>query len=234
LAILDDVGAIIVIAAFYTTDLHWLSLALAAAGGAVLFLLNRRGVTRLAPYLLTGAFIWVCVLKSGVHATLAGVVVAVAIPLGSHGRGEPSPLEQLEESLHPWVSFAILPLFAFANAGVSLGGLSLAKLLAPVPLGIVLGLTIGKPLGIFGATWLAVMSGLAQRPEGAGWVQVLGVGMLGGIGFTMSLFIGMLAFSDAQHAAQLRLGVLAGSMLSAAAGYLVLRLSAPRPRGSPG
>ncbi len=234
LAILDDLGAILIIAAFYTTDLHWLSLLLAAAGSAVLFALNRRGVTRLAPYLLTGAFIWVCVLKSGVHATLAGVVVAMAIPLTGRAPGEPSPLEQLEESLHPWVSFAILPLFAFANAGVSLAGLSLAKLVAPVPLGIALGLFIGKPVGIFAATWAGVASGLAPKPEGATWLQILGVGMLGGIGFTMSLFIGMLAFADAEHAAQLRLGVLAGSLLSAAAGYLVLRLSVPRPRGSPG
>jgi NhaA family Na+:H+ antiporter len=234
LAILDDLGAILIIAAFYTTDLHWLSLLLAAVGGAVLFVLNRRGVTRLAPYLLTGAFIWVCVLKSGVHATLAGVVVAMAIPLTSRAPGEPSALEQLEESLHPWVSFAILPLFAFANAGVSLAGLSLAKMAAPVTLGIALGLFVGKPLGIFAATWLAVKSGLATKPEGAGWVHLLGVGMLGGIGFTMSLFIGTLAFSDAEHAAQLRLGVLAGSLLSALVGYLVLRLSVPRLRGSPG
>ena len=140
LAILDDLGAILIIAAFYTADLHWLSLLLAAAGGAMLVALNACGVTRLAPYLLTGVFIWVCVLKSGVHATLAGVVVAIAIPLGGKGADEPSLLEQLEERLHPWVAFGILPLFAFANAGVSLAGLSLAKLLEPVPLGIALGL----------------------------------------------------------------------------------------------
>jgi Na+:H+ antiporter, NhaA family len=234
LAILDDLGAIVIIAAFYTADLHWLSLLLALAGSAVLLLLNRRGVMQLAPYLLTGLFIWVCVLKSGVHATLAGVVVAMAIPLTGRSPGDPSPLEQLEESLHPWVAFAILPLFAFANAGVSLAGLSLAKLAAPVPLGIALGLFIGKPLGIFVATWAAVVSGLAPRPDGASWLHILGVGLLGGIGFTMSLFIGMLAFSDAEHAAQLRLGVLAGSLLSAAAGYLVLRLSVSRLHGSPG
>jgi NhaA family Na+:H+ antiporter len=234
LAILDDVGAIIVIAAFYTPGLHWLALLLAGIGSVVLLVLNRFGVTRLAPYLLTGAAIWVCVLESGVHATLAGVVVAMAIPLHSRSPGAPSPLEQLEESLHPWVSYAILPLFAFANAGVSLAGLSLGSLAAPVPLGIVLGLVIGKPLGILGATWLAVRYGLAQRPEGAGWPQLLGVGMLGGIGFTMSLFIGMLAFSSAEHAAQLRLGVLAGSLVSATAGYLVLLFSAPRPLGPPG
>lgn len=226
LAILDDLGAIVIIALFYTDHLSWLSLALAGTGIAVLWVLNRRGVTRLAPYLLTGVVIWICVLKSGVHATLAGVVVAFAIPLASRSEREPTLLEQLEESLHPWIAFGVLPLFAFANAGVSLQGLSLAKLLEPVPLGIALGLFIGKPLGIFGVSWLAIKSGLAARPEGASWVQLLGVGLLGGIGFTMSLFIGTLAFDEAAKAAQLRLGVLAGSLLSATAGYLLLRLSA--------
>ena len=150
------------------------------------------------------------------------------------GAGEPSLLEQLEERLHPWVAFGILPLFAFANAGVSLAGMSLGRLVEPVPLGIALGLFIGKPIGILAATGIAVASGLAPRPEGASWAQLAGIGMLGGIGFTMSLFIGMLAFTEPIHAAQLRLGVLAGSLLSALAGYLVLRLSAPAPRGSPG
>ncbi len=234
LAILDDLGAILIIAAFYTSDLSWSSLLLAAAGVVVLLALNARGVTRLAPYLLTGVFIWVCVLKSGVHATLAGVVVAIAIPLGRAGAGEPSLLEQLEERLHPWVAFGILPLFAFANAGVSLADMSLDRLFDPVPLGITLGLFIGKPIGILVATGVAVASGLAPRPEGASWAQLAGIGMLGGIGFTMSLFIGMLAFSEPIYAAQLRLGVLAGSLLSALAGYLVLRFTAPAPRGSPG
>jgi Na+:H+ antiporter, NhaA family len=234
LAILDDLGAILIIAAFYTANLHWLALLLAAAGGAVLLMLNLCGVTRLAPYLLAGIFIWVCVLKSGVHATLAGVAVAIAIPLRAKAADEPSLLEQLEERLYPWVAFGILPLFAFANAGVSLAGMAPAKLLEPVPLGIVLGLCIGKPIGILGATGLAVASGLAARPQGASWTHLLGVGMLGGIGFTMSLFIGMLAFSEPAHAAQLRLGVLAGSVLSAVAGYLILRFIAPALRGSPG
>jgi NhaA family Na+:H+ antiporter len=233
LAILDDLGAILIIAAFYTSDLYWLALLLAAAGVALLWLLNAGGVTRFAPYLLIGIFIWVCVLKSGVHATLAGVIVGLAIPLTNDTPDRPSLLEQLEESLHPWVAFGVVPLFAFANAGVSLQGLSLARVLDAVPLGIALGLFIGKPVGIFGATWAAVRAGLAPQPQGARWVQVLGVGMLGGIGFTMSLFIGMLAFSDSTHATQLRLGVLFGSLLSAMAGYAVLRLSAPAPRGSP-
>jgi NhaA family Na+:H+ antiporter len=233
LAILDDLGAILIIAAFYTSDLYWLALLLAAAGVALLWLLNAGGVTRFAPYLLPGIFIWVCVLKSGVHATLAGVIVGLAIPLTNDTPDRPSLLEQLEESLHPWVAFGVVPLFAFANAGVSLQGLSLARVLDAIPLGIALGLFIGKPVGIFGATWAAVRAGLAPQPQGARWVQVLGVGMLGGIGFTMSLFIGMLAFSDSTHATQLRLGVLFGSLLSAMAGYAVLRLSAPAPRGSP-
>jgi len=229
LAILDDLGAIVIIALFYTDHLSWLSLALAGAGIVVLWALNRRAITRLAPYLLTGIVIWFCVLKSGVHATLAGVVVAFAIPLASRKEGEPTLLEQLEESLHPWIAFGVLPLFAFANAGVSLQGLSLGKLLEPVPLGIALGLFIGKPLGIFGLSWLAIKSGLAAKPQGASWVELLGVGMLGGIGFTMSLFIGTLAFSEVDKAAQLRLGVLAGSLLSATAGYLLLRLTSSAP-----
>jgi Na+:H+ antiporter, NhaA family len=225
LAIIDDLGAIIIIALFYTDNLSLLSLSLALAGIVVLAALNARGVTRLAPYLLTGIFIWVCVLKSGVHATLAGVAVALAIPLTSKVEGEPSLLEQLEESLHPWVAFAVLPLFAFANAGVSLQGLSLDNLLEPIPLGIAAGLFAGKAIGVFGATWIAVMGGLAGKPDGATWFQILGIALLAGIGFTMSLFIGMLAFPDPAEAASLRLGVLTGSLLSAVAGYLILAAS---------
>jgi len=233
LAIIDDLGAIVIIALFYTEHLSPDSLLPAAAGVAVLWGLNARGISRPAPYVLTGLFIWVCVLKSGVHATLAGVAVALAVPLRPDTPGQPSLLEQLEESLHPWVAFAVLPLFAFANAGVSLQGLSLAKLLQSVPLGIALGLLVGKPLGIVGATWLAVKGGLAPRPEGASWRQILGIGMLGGIGFTMSLFIGTLAFPDPVHAAQLRLGVLAGSIVSAVVGYLQLVGSGSDPLRRP-
>jgi NhaA family Na+:H+ antiporter len=229
LAIIDDLGAIIIIALFYTDNLSLLSLSLALAGIVVLAALNARGVSRLAPYLLTGLFIWVCVLKSGVHATLAGVAVALAIPLTNKADSEPSLLEQLEESLHPWVAFAVLPLFAFANAGVSLQGMSLENLLEPIPLGIAAGLFAGKAIGIFGATWIAVMGGLAGKPDGATWLQILGVALLGGIGFTMSLFIGMLAFPDPAEAASLRLGVLTGSLLSAVAGYLILAASVRGP-----
>jgi NhaA family Na+:H+ antiporter len=229
LAIIDDLGAIVIIALFYTDHLSWEMLAPAAVGVAVLAALNARGVTRTAPYVLTGIFIWVCVLKSGVHATLAGVAVALAIPLQDGGGERASLLEQLEENLHPWVAFGVLPLFAFANAGLSLEGLSPAKLLEPVPLGIAAGLFPGKLIGILGAIWLAVALGLARKPAGASWVQLTGIAALGGIGFTMSLFIGTLAFADPAHAAQVRLGVLAGSVVSAVAGYLVLRASAAEP-----
>ena len=198
----------------------------AAAGVVVLALLNFRGVTKIAPYVLAGIFIWVCVLKSGVHATLAGVVTALAVPLSSPSLEEPSPLEHLEKELHPWVAFGVLPLFAFANAGVSLAGLTVDKLLGTITLGVALGLFIGKPVGIFTATWLAVRTGLGAPPEDASWRQILGVAMLGGIGFTMSLFIGMLAFPGAAHAAEVRLGVLVGSVLSALAGYYVLNSAA--------
>ena len=225
LAILDDLGAIVIIALFYTLNLSVASLALAAAGCAMLAALNHQGVTRLAPYLLTGLFIWVCVLKSGVHATLAGVVVAVAIPLRSRNPEHPSLLEELEESLHPWITFGVLPLFAFANAGVSLAGVSFAKLFEPIPLGIALGLFLGKGIGITSAVWLAVKSGIARLPNGATWPQMRAVAVLGGIGFTMSLFIGMLAFPEPQYATPLRVGVLAGSLVSAVIGYVLMRLA---------
>ncbi len=229
LAILDDLGAIIIIALFYTAKLNLMALALALAGVAALFALNRRSVSVFWPYLLVGLFVWLCVLKSGLHATLAGVVVALFIPLDTEPSKseELSLLEKLEEALHGPVAFAILPLFAFANAGVSLAGMSFDKLFASVPVGIALGLFLGKPIGIFLATWLSVVSRMAPKPEGATWVQVLGAGMLGGIGFTMSLFIGMLAFTDAARAAELRLGVLTGSLFSAVAGYALLRFTKP-------
>ncbi len=223
LAIIDDLGAIVIIALFYTAKLSLLALALAAAGIVTLALLNASGVTRLAPYVLVGIFIWVCVLKSGVHATLAGVVVALAIPLRAEGQAPYSPLESVRTALHPWVTFLVTPLFAFANAGVSLDGFTLAKLFAPIPLGIALGLFVGKQMGIFGASYLAVKSGLARMPEGATWSQLYAVAIIAGIGFTMSLFIGMLAFDEAAFAADVRIGVLSGSLLSAAVGYVLMR-----------
>jgi NhaA family Na+:H+ antiporter len=221
-AIIDDLGAIVVIALFYTDQLSLPMLAGAVASGAALLALNRAGVTRVDAYLAIGLVMWLCVLKSGVHATLAGVLTALAIPLRD-GRGG-SPLQSLEHGLHPWVSFLILPTFAFANAGVSLAGVTLATLFQPVTLGIALGLLLGKPVGVFGTVALMSALGLAPRPAGAGWAQGLGVALLCGIGFTMSLFIGGLAFEGQgpQWETQVKLGVLAGSMVSAALGAAVL------------
>ena len=235
LAIIDDLGAIVIIALFYTANLSVAALLLAAAGIAVLLVLNRRGVGSVAPYVLAGAFIWVCVLKSGVHATLAGVIVGLSVPMQARSGGAVvQPLARLQESLHPWVAFAILPIFGFANAGVSLAGVSVAALLEPIPLGIALGLFVGKQIGIFATTWLAVKSGLCRALDGATWVQVWGVSVLGGIGFTMSLFIGTLAFPEPEHAAAIRIGVLAGSLASAIVGWLVLRATLRGPPVSAG
>jgi NhaA family Na+:H+ antiporter len=225
LALIDDLGAIVIIAVFYTADLSFLSLGLAALGLLALAGLNLFGIRRLAPYLLVGLFIWVCVLKSGVHATLAGVAVAMFIPIRpAPGRDEEeSPLERLEHMLLPWVGFAIMPSFAFANAGVSFAGLSREDLTAPLSLGIALGLFLGKQLGVFVVGWLVVRIGLCRRPAGLSWPAFYGVSLLAGIGFTMSLFIGSLAFEDLAHATAIRLGVFSGSLLSAVTGYLWLR-----------
>ncbi len=230
LAIIDDLGAIIIIALFYSGHLSVSALALAAAGIATLVALNRSGVTKVWPYLIVGLFVWLCVLKSGVHATLAGVVTAIAIPFnGPKGSGD-GPLLKLEHVLGPWVSFAIVPMFAFANAGVSLHGITFGELLTPIPLGIALGLFFGKAIGIYGFAKAAIRAGLGEMPRGASDVQLLGTAVLGGIGFTMSLFIGMLAFPGAAAAADLRLGVLTGSLISAAVGYIILA----NARGSKG
>lgn len=222
LAIIDDLGAIIVIAIFYTSELSVLALFLASMGTLVLFAMNKRDVTSIPLYILVGLFVWVCVLKSGVHATLAGVVTALSIPLAAGKQGEEGPLETLEHAIGPWVSFGILPIFAFANAGVSLTGVTLAHFAAPIPLGITLGLVLGKPLGIYGLARIAISSGLASSPKGASRMQLFGASVLAGIGFTMSLFIGMLAFDDPALVTHVRLGVLAGSFVAAVTGYLIL------------
>jgi len=230
LAVLDDLGAIVIIALFYTNDLSWIALASAAAAVVVLAVLNRAGVMRISAYVLVGAVLWVCVLKSGVHATLAGVVTALFIPArGAQGSAR-SPLMTLEHSLHPWVAYAILPVFAFANAGVSLAGLRFRDLLEPVPLGIALGLFVGKQIGVFGFSWLALALGWARLPQGVTRAQIYGISVLCGIGFTMSLFIASLAFDtgDAVPIATDRLGVLVGSLVSAAVGYLLLRVVLPK------
>ena len=227
IAIIDDLGAIMIIALFYTADLSVGALGLAALGFIGLVTLNRVGVKRIAPYILIGLFMWVCVLKSGVHATLAGVLTALAIPIAPRKETGQSPLHKLEHGLHPWVAFMILPVFAFSNAGVDLRGLSLDALLAPVPLGIALGLFAGKQIGVFGLTLLAVKTRIAKLPSGVNWAQIYGVSCLTGVGFTMSLFIGGLAFVNAAQLDQVRLGVLMGSIMSGIVGYIVLRLATP-------
>jgi NhaA family Na+:H+ antiporter len=221
-AIIDDLGAIVVIAFFYTANLSLPMLAAAAVGCAVLFGLNRAGVKSVLPYLLVGAIVWVCVLKSGVHATLAGVATAFAIPL--RGDDEHSPLEMLEHTLHPWVAFVVLPMFAFANAGVSLQGLSVQTLTQAVPLGIAAGLVLGKAVGVFGSSWLLTRFAGSELPDGANRWQFFGVCVLCGVGFTMSLFIGGLAFEGQGpgYDTQVKLGVLGGSLIAGVLGTLIL------------
>ncbi|HEK1684726.1 TPA: Na+/H+ antiporter NhaA [Pseudomonas putida] len=223
LAIIDDLGAIIIIALFYSGELS--NMALMLAGGCLLALLgmNRLGVKKLAPYLIVGLVLWVCVLKSGVHATLAGVALAMFIPLGTGGKKSTSPLLALEHALHPWVAYAILPLFAFANAGVSLVNASAESFTHSVPMGIAIGLLLGKTVGVFGLTWMAIKLRLAALPAGANWGQVFGVAILCGIGFTMSLFVGSLAFPSgvSEYAGEDRMGILTGSLFAALIGYAV-------------
>jgi NhaA family Na+:H+ antiporter len=230
LAIIDDLGAIIVIALFYSGTLSSVSLMLAAACLVALIAMNRLGVVKLGPYLIIGLVLWVCVLKSGVHATLAGVALALCIPLRTRN-AESSPLLSLEHALHPWVAYAILPLFAFANAGVSLAGMTLESFTHPVPLGIAVGLLAGKTVGVFGLTWLAIKLRLAALPTGASWGQLLGVAILCGIGFTMSLFVGSLAFvpGSSDYAGMDRMGILTGSFIAAVVGYAVTAMASRAP-----
>ena len=232
-AIIDDLGAIAVIAIFYTDQLSVTALAGAGLGLALLFTLNRMKVMRVDVYVLVGLVIWVFVLKSGVHATLAGVLTAMAIPTRDAEGG--SPLQRVEHGLHPWVAFLILPVFGFCNAGVDLTGASLATLLQPVPLGIALGLVVGKAIGVFGSSWLMVRAGLGAAPAGASMLQWFGVCVLCGIGFTMSLFIGGLAFDglDAAYESKLKIGVLAGSIIAALAGSTILVVAGRRVRRAP-
>ncbi len=228
IAIVDDLAAIIIIAIFYTSDLSILSLALAALGIIGLVILNRMKVMRLAPYMLVGLFICLCVLKSGVHATLAGVVVAAFIPLRANE--EQSPARHLEHTLHPWVAFAVLPVFAFANAGVPFQGMSMEKLANGVPTGIILGLFAGKQLGVFAMVALARLLRVAELPKGTTWGQIYGVAVLCGVGFTMSLFIGTLAFEHGNFdlLAGVKMGVLVGSFLSALWGLAILHFTLPK------
>jgi len=227
-AIFDDVGAIVIIALFYTSDLSVAALVTAAACLPVLLLLNRRGVMEKTPYILIGLVIWVAVLKSGVHATLAGVVLAVFIPMRNQEE-EASPLHDIEHDLHTAVAFGILPVFAFANAGISLAGLSVDSFLHPVPLGIIGGLFIGKQLGVFLFCLLGVLLGIARLPDDLRWAHIYGTALICGVGFTMSLFIGSLAFEETgvNLLFDERLGIIVGSLISGICGYLVLRLTLP-------
>jgi NhaA family Na+:H+ antiporter len=230
-AIADDMGAVAIIALAYTDALNTVALGGAALVLGAMYVLGKNGVRALPVYVIGFVLLWYCVLLSGVHATIAGVLAALVIPI-TPSPGAPddaaSPLHRLEHALGPWVAFGIVPLFGFANAGVDLRGVGLDVLFSPLPLAIAAGLFVGKQIGIFGAIWAMVRLGLAQRPSGATWLQVYGVALLCGIGFTMSLFIGGLAFRDSLET-EVKIGVLAGSILSAIAGYLVLRF-APPPR----
>jgi len=227
IAIFDDLGAILIIAFFYTDQLSINTLLLGLIPCAGLLWLSAKNVTRPAPYILLGIILWVMVLKSGVHATLAGVVTAFAIPMTRRVGAKQGLLVELEHGLHPWVAFAILPLFAFANAGVSFAGVGLECFIEPVKLGISLGLFVGKQFGIFIMLWLAIVLGLARMPTGVNWGMLYGVSVLAGIGFTMSLFIGSLAFEHSGFDAPIRLGVLTGSILSAFVGLVILHLFCP-------
>lgn len=224
-AIFDDLGAIVVIALFYSANISGVLLLVSLGLVVVLWLLNRCNVTRRAPYFLVAFVLWLCVLKSGVHATLVGIVLAFAMPLTDKRHPERSPAIALEHALHPWIAYLVLPLFAFANAGVSFAGMSWSHVLAPVPMGIALGLVLGKQVGIFGAAWLCVKTRLAALPHRLKWRHIYGLSCVAGIGFTMSLFIGGLAFgfSDDTYGAYVRMGVIAGSLLSGLLGYLILR-----------
>ncbi len=236
IAIIDDIGAIVIIALFYTASLSIPALIGAALALVALFAVNRAGVMRTGVYVLIGIVMWVFVLKSGVHATLAGVLTALAVPLRTADGGK-GPLEHLEHLLHPYVAFLVLPVFAFANAGVSLTGLGPEKALAPLPLGIAAGLVLGKQAGVFGASLLAIRAGWARMPDGVSWRQLYGLAALTGIGFTMSLFIGNLAFVDPAQMDAVKIGVLGGSTLAGLIGFLTLRLVSsdlPRSQSAPG
>ena len=227
LAIIDDLGAILIIAIFYAADLSFAALAVAAVFAATLYWLNWRGETRLLPYVLLGVMLWAAMLFSGIHATLAGVVLAMMIPIDHASDGKSSLLHRMERGLSKWVAYLVLPIFAFANAGVSIGSTGHMSLISPLGLGIIGGLFLGKQVGVCAAVYLAKQAGVAALPARASWRQIYGVAALCGIGFTMSLFIGLLAFTDPEKEAVLKLAVLVGSLLSALAGALILLTTDP-------
>jgi len=232
LAIFDDLGAIVIIAVFYSSDLSVNALVFGGLCLVLLGVMNWRGVATVSPYVVVGIIMWIAVLKSGVHATLAGVALAAFIPMRDPNDPAHSPLKNLEHDLHSVVAFGVLPLFAFVNAGISLQGIGLSSLLHPVPMGIALGLFAGKQLGIFLLCYLAIKTGLARLPDGANWGSLYGVSTLCGVGFTMSLFVGSLAFEnvtfDASAVFDERLGIIVGSLLSGILGYVVLHWALPK------
>ncbi|MEM9618979.1 MAG: Na+/H+ antiporter NhaA [Pseudomonadota bacterium] len=222
IAIIDDLGAIVIIALFYTADLSAGSLLFGLAGVAALVCLNRMGIKNITPYILVGVLVWVFVLKSGVHATLAGVVTALTIPIEGRTADDQSPLHAAEKNLHKWVAFLILPVFAFANAGVSFSGASFSSIFAPLPAGIIAGLVIGKPLGVLLMSFLSVRMNFSTLPAELEWRHIAGAGCLTGIGFTMSLFIGGLAFNGPAEINAIRMGVLLGSLVAGGLGAFIL------------
>ena len=228
IAIIDDLGAIIIIAVFFTENLSLLSLLLAGVAIVGLVIINRLQITRPAAYILLGIVLWVCTLKSGVHATLAGVITAFAIPMRTTDITDRSLLKDLEHRLHPWIAFMILPIFAFANAGVSFSGIGVSSFVEPVKLGISFGLFAGKQLGVFFMLLLGIKLGVSAMPRDTNWAQLYGISLLCGVGFTMSLFIGSLAFEHSSFDVPIRLGVLTGSILSAVTGYLLIRFGSSR------
>ena len=228
-AIIDDLMAIIIIASFYTSDLSITYLVFAALSTATLLILNNRKITKLSPYVLVGILLWVFVLKSGIHASLAGVVLAQFIPINAKNSSDHSPLYKLEHSIEPWVNFMILPIFAFANAGVSFSGMKLNLLWDPVTLGIILGLFFGKQIGVMLFTYIGSLLMICKLPSDVSWAQYYGLSIVTGIGFTMSLFIGSLAFTDPEYQTSVRLGVLIASLLAGVLGYLTLRLTTKPP-----
>ena len=228
IAIFDDLGAIIIIALFYNTKIALVPLLFTAGGMGLLALLNRCRISALWPYMLTSIALWFCLHASGIHTTIAGVAVGMAIPM--RGKNDSRPLEHCMHTLHPWVSFGVLPVFAFASAGVNLTGMQLSSLFEPLPLGIALGLFAGKQIGIFGMIFLLVKTGHAKLPEATGWLHIYAVSIIAGIGFTMSLFISLLAFSDAHLQETAKIGVIAGSLLSTLFGAMLLSIAQRRAK----
>lgn len=225
IAIFDDIGAILIIGLYYSSDLQGVFFIGAAACIITLYILNRARVMTITPYAIVGILLWLCVLKSGIHATLAGVILAFAIPIGVPDGAGGSPLRTLEHSLNPWVAFGVLPLFGFANAGLSFSDVNWHDIFSPISIGIICGLVIGKTCGVFGATWLMVKWGFAEKPANSSWRTIFGVACACGIGFTMSLFIGALALHGGSHFVSAKIGVFIGSIIAGSLAYIVLRTS---------